>query len=132
MAPWQAVAGLTWAIAGVPLLIFAATRPGRGKLTLHAGLMATAVVIELAVMIGFGFLMTPSPRRLALAELPFFKVHLAFAFGSLAGIAWQLGSRTVPRLRPLHRATGPYVILIWALALLTGIYNYFFLYVLAP
>jgi uncharacterized membrane protein YozB (DUF420 family) len=38
----------------------------------------------------------------------------------------------VPRLRPLHRLTGPSVVLVWCLALLTGIYNYIFLYVMAP
>jgi len=130
--PWQAIFALAWAIVGVPFLIYAATRPGRGKLLLHAGLMTTAVVLEIAVLLSFGALMTPSPRRMALLELPFFKVHLAFAIGSLVGIAWQLTSRTLPRLRPLHRTTGPYVILIWSLALLTGIYNYVFLYVLAP
>jgi uncharacterized membrane protein YozB (DUF420 family) len=76
--------------------------------------------------------MTPTPRRMALVQLPFFKIHLVFAIGSLVGIAWQLTSRTLPRLRPLHRASGPYVVLVWCLALLTGIYNYLFLYVLAP
>jgi uncharacterized membrane protein YozB (DUF420 family) len=37
--------------------------------------------------------------------------------------------RRHPRLRPLHRHTGPYVVLVWCLALVTGIYNYVFLYV---
>ena len=66
----------------------------------------------------------------ALVALPFFKIHLAFALTALAGLAWQLTSRAVARLRPLHRHTGPYVVLAWCLALLTGIYNYVFLYVM--
>jgi uncharacterized membrane protein YozB (DUF420 family) len=131
-APWQAVLALVWAVVGVPFLVFAATRPRGGGLLLHAGLMTTAVIVEIGVLFSFGGLMTPTPRRMALAQLPFFKIHLALAIASLAGIAWQLTSRTVPRLRTLHRASGPYVVLIWSLALLTGIYNYLFLYVLAP
>ena len=62
--------------------------------------------------------------------LPIFKIHLAFAVATLAGIAWQLTSRVMPRLRPLHRLTGPYVVLVWCLALVTGIYNFVFLYVM--
>jgi hypothetical protein len=131
-APWQAVTALVWAIGGVPLLVYAALRPGRGQLLRHAGLMTVAVLVEIAVVLSFGGLMTPTPRRMALVQLPFFKIHLVFAIGSLVGIAWQLTSRTLPRLRPLHRASGPYVVLVWCLALLTGIYNYLFLYVLAP
>jgi len=131
-APWQALFALAWAVIGVPYLVYAATRPGSGKPTLHAVLMTIAVVMEIAVMIAFGVLMTPTPRRMALMKQPLFTVHLAFAIGSLVGMAWQLTSRTAPRLRPVHEKTGPYVVLIWFLALLTGIYNYVFLYVLAP
>jgi hypothetical protein len=131
-APWQALAALAWAVIGVPYLIYAATRPGRNKLMLHAGLMTLAVLIEIAIMVAFGSVMTPSPRRMALLKQPLFTVHLAFAIGSLVGMAWQLISRTAPRLRLVHQKTGPYVVLVWALALLTGIYNYVFLYVLAP
>jgi uncharacterized membrane protein YozB (DUF420 family) len=131
-APWQALFALAWAVIGVPYLVYAATRPGSGKLTLHATLMTIAVLIEIAVMIAFGELMMPSPRRMALVKQPLFTVHLAFAIGSLVGMAWQLTSRTVPRLTALHQKSGPYVVLIWSLALLTGIYNYVFLYVLAP
>src|SRR6266545_4659687 len=87
-------------------------------------------VIELAVVVGFSFGVTPGPCRAALVALPFFKIHLAFALATLAGIAWQLASRSVARLRPLHRHTGPYVVLVWCLALVTGIYNYLFLYVM--
>jgi uncharacterized membrane protein YozB (DUF420 family) len=129
-APPQAVVALAWAVVGPPLLLFAATRVRRGKIPLHVTLMIVSVVIELAVFSGFSFLMDPSPRRPALQALPFFKIHLAFAIGTLAGIAWQLASRTVPTLRPLHRHTGPYVVLVWCLALVTGIYNFVFLYVM--
>lgn len=128
-APWQAVVALVWAVAGPPLLVYGATRVRSGQLAVHKTLMATWVAIELAVFASFGLLMEPSPRRAALVALPFFKIHLAFAVATLAGMAWQLGSRALPRLRPLHRHTGPYVVLVWCLALLTGIYNFVFLYV---
>ena len=129
-APLPAVAALAWAVVGPPLLIFAATRPRRGSIRLHVTLMTVSVVIEVLVVFGFSFLMTSSPRRPALIALPFFKIHLAFAVAALAGMAWQLASRAVPRLRPLHRSSGPYVALVWCLALVTGIYNYVFLYVI--
>ena len=127
--PIQAVVALAWAVIGPPLVVFAATRVRRGKIPLHVTLMIVSVVIELAVVIGFSFFMDPSPRRPALKALPLFKIHLAFALATLVGIAWQLTSRAVPRLRPLHAHTGPSVVLVWCLALLTGIYNYVFLYV---
>ena len=129
-APPQAVTALAWAVAGPPLLIYGATRIRRGQIALHVTLMSVSAVIEIAVVVGFSFLMAPSPRRAALVALPFFKIHLAFAVAALAGLLWQLTSRAVARLRPLHRHTGPYVVLVWCLALLTGIYNYIFLYVM--
>ena len=129
-APAQAVAALWWAILGPPLLVFAATRVRGGRRRLHATLMLASVAIELAVFSGFMFFMTPGHRRSALTELPFYKIHLTFAIAAFAGIAWQLTSRVVGRLRPLHRQSGPYVVLVWCLALLTGIYNYVFLYVM--
>lgn len=129
-APPQAVAGLVWAIAGPPLLIFAATRVGGRQLSLHAGLMLASVGIELAVFSAFMFFMTPGPRRDALTDLPFYKIHLTFAIAAFTGIAWQVTSRAVARLRPYHRQAGPYVVLVWCLALLTGIYNYVFIYVM--
>lgn len=129
-APVPAIAALAWAMAGPPLLIFAATRPARGRIRLHVTLMAVSVVIEVLAVAGFSFLMHPTPRRPALVALPFFGIHLAFALTALAAIAWQLASRAVSRLRPLHRHSGPYVVLVWCLALLTGIYNYLFLYVM--
>ena len=98
--------------------------------SLHAGLMSASVVIELAVFTAFMFLMTPGGRRPMLLALPFFKIHLTFAVAAFAGMAWQLTSRAVARLRPYHRHAGPYVVLVWCLALLTGIYNYVFLYVM--
>ena len=128
-APWQAVLAAAWAVAGPPLLVYAATRVRRGQPRLHGGLMATWVAIELIVVASFSFLMDPSPRRTELEALPIFTVHLAFAFATLAGIGWQLLSRIVPALRPVHRHTGPYVVLVWCLALITGIYNFVFLYV---
>jgi uncharacterized membrane protein YozB (DUF420 family) len=129
-APPQAVAALVWALAGPPLLVFAATRVRRGQTSLHAGLMIASVAIELAVFTAFMFLMTPGGRRPTLLALPFFKIHLTFAVAAFAGMAWQLTSRAVARLRPYHRHAGPYVVLVWCLALLTGIYNYVFLYVM--
>lgn len=131
-APIQAVTAVAWAVVGPPLIVYTATRVRRGQVRLHQTLMLIWVGIELLVFTGFGFLMEPSPRRPALMALPIFKIHLAFAIMTLAGIGWQLLSRAVPRLRPLHRHTGPYVALVWCLALLTGIYNYVFLYVMAP
>ena len=128
--PPQAVAGLAWAIVGPLLIVVAATRVRPGRTSLHAGLMIACVLIELAVFTAFMFLMTPGPRRNALTDLPFFKIHLTFAIAAFAGIAWQLTSRAVARLRPYHRQTGPYVVLVWCLALHTGIYNYVFLYVM--
>src|ERR1700719_3776255 len=116
-APPQAVAALVWALAGPPLLVFAATRVRGRRTSLHAGLMIACVVIELAVFIAFMFLMTPGGRRPALLALPFFKIHLTFAVTAFAGMAWQLTSRAVARLRPYHRHTGPYVVLVWCLAL---------------
>ena len=129
-APPQAVTALAWALAGPPILIYGATRIRRGRIALHVTLMSVIAVIEIAVVVGFSFLVAPSPRRAALVALPFFKIHLAFAVAALAGLLWQLTSRAVARLRPLHRHTGPYVVLVWCLALLTGIYNYIFLYVM--
>jgi len=128
--PWQAWFALCWAVIGPPLLVFAALRVSRGKIPLHAALMIAAALVTVAVLVSFGFVVEPSPRRPALRALPLFKIHLAFAFTALAGIAWQLTSRGVPRLRALHRHTGPYIVLIWCLALVTGIYNFIFLYVM--
>jgi uncharacterized membrane protein YozB (DUF420 family) len=129
-APWQAYVAVGWAIVGVPLLVYAATRVRRGQASLHAALMLAAVAVTLFVFVSFGFVAEPSPRRPALMALPIFKIHLAFAITALAGMAWQLGSRAAPRLRALHRHTGPYVVLALCLALLTGIYNFVFLYVM--
>lgn len=129
-APPPALAALAWALVGPPVLAFAAMRPRRGAITAHVTLMSVSAIIEIAVVIGFSFLMRPSPRRAALVALPFFKIHLAFAVAALAGLTWQLASRAVPRWRPLHRQTGPYVVLVWCLALVTGIYNYVFLYLM--
>jgi uncharacterized membrane protein YozB (DUF420 family) len=128
--PLQALAGLAWAIVAPPLVVFAATRVRSGKRALHARLMIVSVALELAVFSGFTVFMSPGPRRAALAALPFFKVHVAFAVATLAGLAWQLASRVVPAWRHLHRASGPYVVLMWCVTLLTGIYNYLFLYVM--
>ena len=129
-APWQAYVAVGWAIVGVPLLVYAATRVRRGQASLHAALMLAAVAVTLFVFVSFGFVAEPSPRRPALMALPIFKIHLAFAVTALAGMAWQLASRAAPRLRALHRHTGPYVVLALCLALLTGIYNFVFLYVM--
>lgn len=131
-APIQAVTALAWAIAGPPLLLYGATRVRAGQVQLHRTLMGTWVAIELLVVASFLFLMEPSPRRPELVALPIFRIHLGFALTTLAGMGWQLLSRGVARLRPVHRHTGPYVVLVWCLALLTGIYNYVFLYVLRP
>jgi len=130
-APPQAQVALAWAIAGPPLVVFAATRVRAGRRALHAALMLASVGIELAVFVSFRFVMAPGDRRPLLTALPFFKVHLAFAVATFAGIAWQLTSRAAPRARALHRHTGPYVVLVWCLALLTGIYNYVFLYLMS-
>lgn len=129
-APWQALVALGWAIVGPPLLVYAATRVRRGAVRRHATLMIAGVALTVGLLIAFGFNAHPSPRRPALMALPLFKIHLAFAFTALAGMTWQLTSRGVPKLRPLHRHTGPYVVLVWCLALLTGIYNFVFLYMM--
>jgi len=128
--PWQAWLALAWALIGPPLLVYAALRVGRARIPLHAALMIGAAVVTVGVLISFAFIAGPSPRRPALRTLPLFRIHLAFAFTALAGIAWQLTSRAVRRLRPLHRHTGPYIVLVWCLALVTGIYNFVFLYVM--
>lgn len=128
--PWQAHVALAWAIVGPPLLIYAATRVRRGQTRLHAGLMIASVAVTVALLIAFGFVRAPSPRRPALMALPLFKIHLLFAFSALAGMAWQLTSRAIPRLRAWHRQTGPYIVLLVCLTLVTGIYNYVFLYVM--
>jgi uncharacterized membrane protein YozB (DUF420 family) len=128
--PWQAWFALCWAVIGPPLLVYAALRVGRGRIPLHAALMIGAALVTVGVLVSFGFVTEPSPRRTLLLTLPLFKIHLAFAFTALAGIAWQFTSRAVPRLRPLHRHTGPYIVLVWCLALVTGIYNFVFLYVM--
>lgn len=128
--PWQAHAALSWAILGPAVVIYAATRVRRGRPRLHAGLMLAAVGVTVALVVTFAFVQSPSPRRPELMALPLFKIHLAFAFSALLGMAWQLTSRAVPRLRGLHRHTGPYVVLLWCLALVTGIYNFVFLYVM--
>jgi uncharacterized membrane protein YozB (DUF420 family) len=128
--PWQAWFALCWALIGPPLLVYAALRVGRGKIPLHAALMIAAAVLTVGVLVSFEFVAEPSPRRQALVALPLFKIHIAFALTALAGIAWQISSRAVPRLRALHRHTGPYIVLVWCLALVTGIYNFVFLYVM--
>lgn len=129
-APWQSVGALAWAVIAPPLLVYAATRVRAGRIPVHRALMLTAVVIETAVVISFAFIDPMRPRRAELGTLPIFKIHLILAVAALLGIAWQLVSRTIPRLTPLHRRSGPYVILLWCLALLTGIYNFVFLYVM--
>lgn len=128
--PWQAYMALGLAIVGPPLLVYAGTRVRRGRIAVHAGLMIAAVAVTLFVFVSFGFVAEPSPRRPALMALPLFKIHVAFALTALVGMAWQLTSRAVPKVRGLHRHTGPYVVLVWCLALLTGIYNFVFLYVM--
>jgi uncharacterized membrane protein YozB (DUF420 family) len=128
--PWQAWFALCWAVIGPPLLVYAAMRVGRGKIPLHAALMIGAALVTVAVLVSFEFVVQPSARRPALTALPLFKIHLAFATTALTGIVWQLTSRAVPRLRALHRHTGPYIVLVWCLALVTGIYNFVFLYVM--
>jgi uncharacterized membrane protein YozB (DUF420 family) len=112
------------------VIVYAATRVRGGRVGLHRTLMLASVGIEIAALIGFGVIMEPGARRADLTALPLYKIHLAFAFTALAGIAWQLTSRAVPRLRPFHRHGGPYVIFVWCLALVTGIYNFVFLYVM--
>ena len=129
-APWQAYVALVWAVVGPPLLVYGTTRVRRGQHRLHAAVMLTAVVVTVAIVMSFGFVGNPSPRRPALMALPLFKVHLAFSFATLAGMAWQIASRAAPRLRRFHRHSGPYVALVWCLTLLTGIYNFIFLYVM--
>ena len=128
-APWQAVTALAWAIVAPPLLLYAATRIHAGRRSLHQALMIAAVTVEVTVVISFAFIDSSGPRRAELAALPIFKIHLVFAVTALAGIAWQLLSRAIPSWRAWHRQSGPYVILVWCLALLTGIYNFVFLYV---
>ena len=130
--PWQAVAAVALAIVGLPLVVYAATRVRAGQAGLHRNLMFVAVGLQVLTLVSFAFVQAPSPRRTALAALPIFKIHLAFAISALAGQGWQIVSRALPRLRPAHRHTGPYVVLVWCLALLTGIYNSVFLYVLGP
>jgi uncharacterized membrane protein YozB (DUF420 family) len=130
MGPWQAVTAVVWAVVAPPVLIYAATLVRRGKVRLHMTLMAMSVIVEVAVVLAFSFLLEPNPRRAQLESLPIFRIHLAFAITALVGIGWQLASRTVPVLRPLHRHSGPYVVFVWCLALVTGIYNYVFLYVM--
>lgn len=128
--PWQAYAGIVWAIVGIPLVVYAATRVRRGAVPLHAALMIGGTIVTVALVVAFGFNAHPSPRRPALMALPLFKVHLALSFATLGGLAWQLTSRGVARVRPLHRRSGPYVVLFWCLTLLTGVYNFIFLYVM--
>jgi uncharacterized membrane protein YozB (DUF420 family) len=129
-APWQALLAVGWAIVGPPLIVYAAAQVRRGRVGRHAVLLGAAACIELFVVLSFGRIASPHPRRALLEALPVFTIHLAFAYATLAGIAWQLGSRAVPRLRGLHRHTGPYVALVWVLALVTGIYNFVFIYLL--
>jgi len=129
-APTQAVVALIWAVVGPPLLVYGGTRVRAGRVRVHQTVMLASVGLELIALASFGLLMDPGPRRPALAALPIFKIHLAFAITTLLGMTWQLVSRAVPRLTPWHRHTGPYVILVWCLALMTGIYNYVFLYVM--
>jgi uncharacterized membrane protein YozB (DUF420 family) len=129
-APWQAYVAIGWAIVGPPVLLYAATRVRRGRIPLHAALMVAAVVVTIGVVVSFGFVRQVSPRRPQLLALPLFKMHLAFAFTALGGMAWQLASRAAPALRALHRHSGPYVVLLWCLALFTGIYNFVFLYLI--
>jgi uncharacterized membrane protein YozB (DUF420 family) len=128
--PWEAWSALGWAVFGVPLVVYAATRVRRGRRGLHAVCMGISAGVEVFVVLSFRFIAAPAARRQALAALPIFKVHLAFAVAALAGIAWQLASRAAPRLRRLHRQSGPYVVLVWVLALVTGIYNFVFLYMM--
>jgi len=130
-APWQAQVAVLWALIGPPLLVYAATRVRRGMITRHAAIMIAAVVVETGVLLGFGLLEQPSPRRALLAVQPLFRIHLALAYATLAGMTWQIGSRLVPALGRWHRRTGPFVVAVWCLALLTGIYNFVFIY-LAP
>ena len=129
--PWQAWTALTWAIIAAPLLLYGASRVRAGSVPAHAAFMGLGAAIEVAVFISFGFVEDPSPRREALMATMVFKVHVALALGTLAGIGFQLGSRVMPPLRRLHPRAGPAVLAVWTLALWTGIYNFVFLYVQA-
>jgi uncharacterized membrane protein YozB (DUF420 family) len=126
--PLQAIFAFAWAIVGPPLIVFAATRARRRKLSLHASLMIVAVIVEIAVFASFSTLDEPSARRPELRAHWIFFVHVAFVIAAAVGVAWQILSRTIERLRPLHRRTGPWVAGAWCGALLTGAYTFWFLY----
>lgn len=131
-APWQSVAALAWGIVGPPLLVYGATRIGAGQKQRHQRLMIAWIVLEFLAILAFASASQATPRRAELVALPFFKIHLVFSIAALAGIVWQVVSRVVARWQPAHRLGGPYVVMVWCLALLTGIYNFVFVYVLAP
>ncbi len=129
-APPQAVFAVVWALVGPVVIFYALTRARRGKTRLHARLMVVCIVFELAALFSFSLLEERSPKLPELQALWIFKVHLALAVATLVGIAWQVFSRFVFRLRSLHRRTGPWVAWVWCAALWTGIYNFVFLYLL--
>ncbi len=97
-APPAAIAALGGAVVGPPPVVFAATRGRRGGIAVHVTLMNVSVIIEVGRVVGFSFLMAPSP---CMAPSP-------------------------RRAALPHRLTGPSGVLVWCLALLTGISNYVF------
>jgi hypothetical protein len=96
--PPAAIAALVWAVVGPPLGVFSPPWARRGGIAVPVTLMSVSVVIEVAGVAGFLFLVAPN----------------------LLGV------------RPLPRLTGRSEVLVRCLALLTGIYHYVFLYVMAP
>ena len=121
---------VAWGVAG-PVVLWAAVRSARrGDTDAHGALMAAAAAIQLAIIVLFVAVPDPSPRLPRLRQTAFFRfVHLPVVYAAVVGIAWQLTSRAVSRLRRVHRHSGPWVIAAWLASFLTGLVNFWYLYV---
>lgn len=127
--PVPMLLAVAWGLAG-PAVLWAAIRAARrGDTDAHGALMAVAVAIQVAIIVLFVAWPDPSPRLSRLRQTAFFRfVHLPVVYITVAGIAWQLTSRAVARLRRAHQRTGPWVIGAWLASFLTGLVNFWYLY----
>jgi len=127
--PVPMLLAVTWGFAG-PVVLWSAVRSARrGDTDAHGALMAVAVAIQLAIIVLFVALPDPSPRLPDLRRTVFFRiVHLPVVYIAVAGIAWQLISRAIRRLRRIHHRSGPWVIAAWLGSFLTGLVNFWYLY----
>ena len=112
-----------------PVLIWSVLAVRRGRTTAHAIAMTICGIGTLAVVAWFLAAADQIEGLDRLMDTFFYKwIHRPIAYGAVLGIVWQFVSRAIPRLRPVHRKTGPWVIGLWFASFFTGLWNFWYLY----